>query len=549
MNSIRPVAAILIWMMPLVGNPQNSETPLKSHAELTNYEETSRYEDVLRFFNDLQQRTSLMRLENFGLSGKGRPLPLAILSDPAIAQSREARDSGKPIVFVLANIHAGEVEGKEAVQHLARRLVEGDLRPLLNKLIILLAPIYNPDGNELIGLTNRAAQNGPIAGVGKRENAQGLDLNRDFIKLEAPETQSLVRLLNLWDPHVMVDLHTTDGSYHGYHLTYLIPTNPSFDSGLAEYHRNKLMPALDRVMLKRGFRTYYYGNFEERGSESSKPNKRAWFTFSPQPRVGVNYFGFRNRLGVISEAYSYLDFRRRVEVTEVFVEEIFKYAAANGAEIRELTRRADVESIQRGGANPPPEIGVEYKPKALPKPVNILVGKVKKVKNPRSGRQMTAMIEDEANPEKMLDYGMFETTRSIATGSAYLFPREKGLEIVLEKLRVHGITVEELTAPAKLEVRVFHIEDVKLNKEKSQGHREVTLKGAYEDKTMEFSSGTLLVRQAQPLGLLGAYLLEPESEDGLVTWNFFDSYLEPHKNFPICKLMRNVNLSGRVLEP
>jgi hypothetical protein len=96
---------------------------------------------------------------------------------------------------------------------------------------------------------------------------------------------------------------------------------------------------------------------------------------------------------------------------------------------------------------------------------------------------------------------------------------------------------------------VFHIEDVKLNKEKSQGHREVTLKGAYEDKTMEFSSGTLLVRQAQPLGLLAAYLLEPESEDGLVTWNFFDSYLEPHKNFPICKLMRNVNLSSRVLEP
>src|ERR1051326_6805488 len=130
MNSIRPVAAILIWMMPLVGNPQNSETPLKSHAELTNYEETSRYEDVLRFFNDLQQRTSLMRLQNFGLSGKGRPLPLAILSDPAIALSREARDSGKPIVFVLANIHAGEVEGKEAVQHLAGRLVEGDLHPL-----------------------------------------------------------------------------------------------------------------------------------------------------------------------------------------------------------------------------------------------------------------------------------------------------------------------------------------------------------------------------------------------------------------------------------
>src|SRR5438477_4756328 len=141
------------------------------------------------------------------------------------------------------------------------------------------------------------------------------------MKLEAPETQFLIALLNAWDPHVVVDLHTTDGSYHGYHLTYSIPLNPSLDSKLADYQREKMMPALTRAMrVRHNFRTYYYGNFSGEMPEAPTADQRAWFTFSPQPRVGFNYFGFRNRLGILSEAYSYLDFRRRVEVTEALLE-------------------------------------------------------------------------------------------------------------------------------------------------------------------------------------------------------------------------------------
>src|SRR6266478_5073860 len=481
-------AVVMLALIPLAATPQPPEDSLKSRAEQTNYEETSRYDDVVRFFNQLQQRSSLMRLENFGDSHEGRALPLAILSEPPIAQPREARDSGKPIVLILANIHAGEVEGKEAAQHLTRRLINGDLRALLKKLIVLIAPIYNADGNERISLTNRVPQNGPIGGVGVRENAQGLDLNRDFIKLEAPETVSLVRLLNAWDPHVTVDLHTTDGSYHGYHLTYSIPLNPSLNQNLLDYHRAKLMPALTRAMRTRhNFRTYYYGNFSELPESAAKKQEpRAWYAFSPQPRVGYNYFGFRNRLSILTEAYSYLDFRRRVEVTEAWVEEILRYSASHAEEIRRLTHSADEETIKQASQAPFPQIGVEYRLKALPKPVEILVGKVTKIRNPKSGQMMTAMLEDEVTPVKMLDYGMFEATRSVATASAYLLRLEKGLQVVLDKLLAYGITVEELTAPAALEVKVFRIEDVTKKQKLFEEHHEITLRGNYEDEKQEF---------------------------------------------------------------
>src|SRR5438445_259163 len=81
------------------------------------------------------------------------------------------------------------------------------------------APIYDADGNERVAKTNRPGQVGPEEGMGQRANARGLDLNRDFIKLEAPETQGLVRFLNEWNPHLFIDTHTTNGSYHRYTIT------------------------------------------------------------------------------------------------------------------------------------------------------------------------------------------------------------------------------------------------------------------------------------------------------------------------------------------
>ena len=140
-------------------------------------------------------------------------------------------------MFVQANIHAGEVEGKEAILMLARRLVSGDLKPMTRQVVFLIAPDYNADGNEKVTPMNRTQQNGPVAGVGTRENSKGLDLNRDYMKLDSAEARSLVGLMNNWDPHVLVDLHTTNGSYHAYHLTYSPILNPNADPRLIEFTR------------------------------------------------------------------------------------------------------------------------------------------------------------------------------------------------------------------------------------------------------------------------------------------------------------------------
>ena len=142
-------------------------------------------------------------------------------------------------MFLLANIHGGEVEGKEAVQVLMRRLTSGDLRPLLDRMVVVIAPIYNVDGNDAHRRDESHGAVRTVAGVGRRENVKGLDLNRDYMKLESAEARALAGAFTAWDPHLMVDLHTTNGSYHGYHLTHSIPLNLSLGKTTLDYHRER----------------------------------------------------------------------------------------------------------------------------------------------------------------------------------------------------------------------------------------------------------------------------------------------------------------------
>jgi hypothetical protein len=225
-------------------------------------------------------------------------------------------------VYVQGNIHAGEVEGKEALLAVLRDLTSAKGPNALDSVVLIAVPIYNADGNEKFAhqVENRGSQNGPEM-VGVRANAQNLDLNRDYVKAEAPETRASLARFNAWDPDVFVDLHTTDGSYHGYALTYAPPLNPA--APFAEWTRDSLMPVLrQRMQSRHGFPTFDYGDFIDDDTLS-----KGWVTFDSRPRFGTNYYGLRGRISILSEAYSHDPFERRVKSTEAFVREILSLAA------------------------------------------------------------------------------------------------------------------------------------------------------------------------------------------------------------------------------
>jgi zinc carboxypeptidase len=546
MNRRDIVAVVTFCIATLSGCAERPPVPsgtLETRAEQTAFEETSGYADVRAFIDALARETPKVRVEMFGRSEEGRDLPLLVIGDPP-APAPPPRSARLPVVFVMANIHAGEVEGKEAALHLARRLTVGDLQSLLPSAIWLFAPIYNADGNERISFDNRVEQNGPIGGVGTRENAMGLDLNRDFTKLESSEARSLVALLAKWDPDVVMDLHTTNGSFHGYHLTYAPPLSPNTDGDIASFTRERLLPAVREAMSTRHrFRTYEYGTFATADAMSDElktfaigeTRRKVWQTFDARPRFGTNYVGLRNRIAILSEAYSYLDFKRRIEATEAFAEEIMRFVAANGDAIRSLTTAADSRWTRGDAAR---EQGIASAIESLPEPASILAGTIRAKVNPRSGKTMWAMDEETAVPMAMTVYDGFEPTATRRVPAEYIvLESADGLDDVVEsKLREHGIAVERTTVGVRRSVEQLAIASIDREARTFQGHNTVSVEGALQSRDVDVPAGSLIVRTNQPLGRLVFYLLEPESDDGLTTWNFLDEALKSGLH-PVLKSM------------
>jgi hypothetical protein len=364
-----------------------------------------------------------------------------------------------------------------------------------------------------------------------------MDLNRDFIKLESPEARGLIQgVLNRWDPHVVIDLHTTNGSYHGYALTYSPSLNPNTDQRIISFARDRLLPDVTRTMRTRHkYQTYFYGNFADNrnpqrelaGDTGKQP--RVWATFDHRPRFGNNYVGLRNRIAILSEAYSYLDFRRRVDVTGKFVRTLLDNIAARAAEIVNLVSEVDRHSINSGTTMGNEEgFGVAFELRPSPKPVEILVGSVNKVVDPRTGKSRFEAT-DEATPVKMIEYGEFKVR-------------------VVELLLAHGIVVERTTKEESLEVEQFVVTNVSRAARAFQGHRETRLNVNATSSREVFPEGSFIVSTRQSKAALVAYLLEAESDDGLANWNYFDEELEPKPgaNAPIVYPIYRLGSAARV---
>jgi len=499
-------------------------------AETSDYKATSRHADVVAFCEQLAKEVPLVRLGTLGTSHEGRKLPLLILADPPVATPEEVARSKKLVVYAQGNIHAGEVDGKEALLMLARDLALAKERPLLKDLVLVFAPIFNADGNDKMAKTNRPTQAGPEE-VGTRANAQGLDLNRDFVKLESPEVRALVRFLNKWDPAIFIDCHTTNGSHHRYTLTYEGGRVPGGDARVIDLVRNELLPdAGKRLEKATGFKSYFYGNFS--------PDRKQWETVLPTPRFGTHYAGLRNRIAILSESYAYASYKDRVLASKEFVRGILEHVADNKDKIRKLLADVRQATTNAGRLLKADDfVPLQYTAAPLGRPHNLL-GFVEEVRDSRR------VATDKPREYQVQYLGATDTTLAARRPWAYLIPAR--FTAAVENLQRHGLEVEELREDIELDVEAYRIDQV-IRTPAFQSHRPVLLACSKHKDSRRVPAGTVLVRTAQPLGSLAVYLLEAQTLDGLVTWNFFDDGLRREEDFPVLRLpARAVLNTGKV---
>lgn len=469
-----------------------------TRAEATAWQETSRHADVMAFVRAL--RDPRVHTIELGRSPEGRELPLLVLSTRGVTTPDDARAAGLPIVLVICGIHAGEVEGKEAGLMLARDLGAGAHPGILDRVTLLLLPLYNPDGNDRIDPKNRAldvahceGQIGPPGGVGTRGNAAGINLNRDYLRQQAWESRLLGgRVVVPWEPDLTIDCHATDGSVHRLALTY--DTAHTVESGRPEpirFMRDELLPEVTRrVRAASGRETFFYGNFVD--DEGGPPGAEGWMTYPHHPRFGSNYRGLTSRMDLLLETYSYMPFEERVRTTYEFLVESLRLAGERGADIR---------AVVAASRTPRTDIAVRYRLEADDAPATI------PTRRPRSldGEPVTVTIPHLCR---------FVGTVVVRRPWAYAVP-----EAIARHLGRHGLSARALPEPRSAEVEVARVKAAEATESRrileAAEEREIDVDVSAETRILP--AGTWIVPTDQPLGAIAVYLCEARSDDGLVS--------------------------------
>lgn len=521
-----------------------------TRPERTDYAETSRYDEVIAYMKQMAAVNPNIHLTTYGYTTEGRPLPLAVIGAPG-ASAAQVLATNKTRVYIQGNIHAGEVEGKEALLWLLRSIAKGERNAWLKSTVLLINPIYNADGNERVSVSNRGSQAGPVGGMGTRENAQGLDLNRDGTKMETAEARSMASLLTRYQPHVAMDLHTTDGSStSGFNMTYETSLNPNNAKAQMSLLRDVLLPEITKnVKAKHGSDWFYYGGVSGTGEQ------RAWRSDAElaKPRYTSTYYGVRNILGLLTETYSYASFKTRITETYWFLEESLAYVASHGETVRDVVAKANAESIIGQ------QLAVRQQLVKAPALQKIVFAPTISVRNPYVADRPYRLRPDglgntNVTSEMLPFYGTTEPTEttlaprvwvvpmaaSAATpapapapggfgggrGGAAGTPTQRMMATVIDRLEAHGIRYSLTTADQAFTGDRFKIATNTLETREYQGtHKARTLTGAWEATEQTLPAGSLVIPMDQPLARLAFILMDPRSDDGFMWWNLLDAVL------------------------
>jgi hypothetical protein len=497
--------------------PMPEPNILLTRAERSAYTETSTHADVLTFIETLRALGgNRLRVADFGTTPEGRLLPLLLLSNRGYFTPQQALTAGLPIVLIQCGIHAGEVEGKEAALMLVRDILQGNHGAVLDHMTLLIAPLFNADGNDRLDPEHRKleieqfrGQIGPPC-VGTRENAAGINLNRDYMRQHGAEMRLMQsRVCHPWNPHLVIDCHATNGSIHRFAMTYDIPH--VIDSGRREpieYMRDRLLPAVQAaVKANDGLDSFWYGNFlRDEGGQGM-----GWITYPHHPRFGGNYRGLTNRLDLLLETYSYLSFSERVRTTYGFLRETLRYVATYGHEI--------VTLLESCGA-PPERVAVRYRQEAFEDTaVTILTRKPYSLDG--------APVEIDV-PHLARFVGELFVVRPLA----YAVPAH-----VAEHLKAHGLNIEpEEERSLTVEVATVRGAVAVVGREILEADAATHLEVDFVTAERTLPRHWRLVYTAQQRGAIAVYLCEAGSDDGIIASDLI-APLKAGEEFPAWRVL------------
>lgn len=534
----------------LIAKPNN---PWITPTEMSGFITTPDYNETMNWFRKLSDASPLISMTSIGISLEGRDIVMIIASSEKITTATALKNSSKPLLFVQAGIHAGEIDGKDAGMMLLRDIAFGDKKHLLDGVNLLFIPILNVDGHERSSPYNRPNQRGP-QNMGWRTNAENLNLNRDYAKQDTREIRAVTNVFNEYDPLLYMDIHVTDGADYQYDITFGGHGQQGYSPAISNWLATKFKPTADKDLKANG---HIPGQllFALNNRDFSKGNA----LILGEPRFSDAYGDLRHMASVLVENHSLKPFKQRVLGTYVLLESTMNVLATQGQSLK--------ESTQSDKANRLAKIPLKWK---IPQMKNVitfethlnsqesanlsatppdslkLLGIESKII--KSSITNSDYVEWTGKPveTKIANYKATEGIEWVTRPKAYWVPAS--CYEIIERLKRHGIKMEIIEQPREITVEMYRIQDAKFQNDDGktqlfEGHMQVVAKTKVETHKQRFAKGSAFISTDQPLGDLAMLLLEPMSPDSYFSWGFFPQifqrteYIEAYVMEPTMKKM------------
>lgn len=491
----------------------------QTHAEKTGYRETPRYDETMAYSRRLAAASPLIRMTSFGESGEGRSLALLVAATGGTFTPESARRAGKAVVLIQACIHPGESDGKDAGLALLRDIAITKTQPrLLDKLVLLFIPIYNTDGHERFGPYNRINQDGP-AEMGWRVTTTNLNLNRDYMKADAPETRAWLKLWTQWNPDLFIDCHVTDGADYQYVITYQYEQHENVPASVLQWERSAFESHIIPATVAAGYPTSPYMEFRD-----NRNLTKGIDSFIAPPRFSTGYTPIRNRPGLLIETHMLKPYRPRVLGTYELLRAALEEVNRDPESLLRAVRQADEQTVTEGRTYTPERTyPLQFELTEKSKPFQLKAVESRTELSDVSGAVRVVF------GTKPLDMTvpLFDDARVTASASVplyYIVPAQ--WKSVIEVLAAQGLRLQRLAAPLTIEVESYRFSDAKWASSPFEGRVMPSFKTNRTRERRTFPAGSVIVPMEQPAAHVAVHLLEPQSPDSFVSWGFFNAIFE-----------------------
>ncbi len=495
---------------------------LATTAEKTGFERTGRYDEAVRLCHDYERTwPRRARCFSYGTTPEGRELVALAASADGVTRPLAARTKGRPVVLFQGGIHAGEIDGKDAGFLVLREwLASAEGGPLASATAVFV-PVVNPDGHERFGpnARQRPNQRGP-AEMGWRTTAQNLNLNRDYAKVDAPETRALLALLSEWDPIVYADLHVTDGAQFQHDVAVLVEPRLGYDPSLRAEGKAMSDALLARLEGDGHLPLDFYPSFADDGNPESGFAPR-----SPPIRFGNGYWAARNRFGILLETHSWRPYGYRVKATADFLRALMALAAERGTAWLAAAAAADRAAPALAGKEV--ALGEQARRDVPPRTIAFKGYAFTREESPALGRPVVRY--DESRPEiwrvPLYDQ-VAPTAKVVLPRGGWIVPAAWAARLA-DRLRLHGIRFSRLDAARPgADVETFRATAATFASTSYEGRQALSVEGAWRKERRDVGAGALWVPAAQARALLAAHLLEPAGPDSFLAWGEFNAAFE-----------------------